>query len=122
MRDFDEELKSLLSEEDRNFIGDTIDETGYYKYAWNSFRGPGSGMRLLAWGGILTFGVLTILFVILMMTTESARLLIIFAAFAIMMNSAQIALKLWFNMQLNRVALSRELRRLQLIVAAQQAD
>lgn len=118
MRDFDTELKNLLSEGDDAFIGDAVDETGYYQYAWNSFRGKGSGMRIMAWGGILTFGALTILCVWLMLTAETQRMLIIYAAFAIMLNSAQIALKLWFNMQINRVALSRELRRLQLVVAA----
>lgn len=118
MRDFDAELKDLLSEEDKAFIGDTIDETGYYKYAWNSFRGRGSGMRVMAWGGILIFGFLTILCVWLMFTAENMRMLVIYAALAVMLNSAQIALKLWFNMQLNRVALSRELRRLQLVVAS----
>lgn len=117
MSEFDTRLKSLLSEEDERFIGDAVDETGYYKYAWSSFRGQGSGMRIMAWGGILIFGALTILCVYLLLTAETTRLQIIFGAFAIMLNSAQIALKLWFNMQLNRIALSHELRRLQLVVA-----
>lgn len=118
MTDFDDRLSQLLSEEDAAFIGDTIDETGYYQYAWNSFRGPGSGMRVLAWAAILLFGGLTIFFVWQMFVAETTRLLIIYAALAIMCNSAQIAMKLWFNMQLNRGALSRELRRLQLLLAA----
>ncbi|GLQ20594.1 DUF6768 family protein [Algimonas porphyrae] len=118
MTDFDTELKALLSAEDEAFIGDAIDETGYYQYAWSSFRGPGSGMRIMAWGGILLFGSLTILFLWLMFTEETMRVQINFAALAVMANSAQIALKLWFNMQLNRGALSRELRRLQLVVAS----
>lgn len=118
MTDFDNRLTQLLSEEDEAFIGDTIDEAGYYQYAWNSFRGPGSGMRKLAWGAIMLFGGLTIFFVWQMLTEDTTRLLIIYAALAIMCNSAQIAMKLWFNMQLNRGALSRELRRLQLVVAS----
>lgn len=119
MSNFDTELKALLSEEDESFIGDAVDEAGYYKYAWSSFRGQGSGMRILAWSAILLFGGLTILFVCLMLSADATRAQINFAALAIMCNSAQIAMKLWFNMQINRIALSHELRRLQLVVASQ---
>ncbi|MGB6317625.1 MAG: DUF6768 family protein [Litorimonas sp.] len=117
MSDFDRTLQDLLSEEDDAFIGDAVDETGYYKYAWGSFRGRGGGMRVMAWGGILIFGALTLLCLYLLFTAETTRMQIIFGVLAVMSNSAQIALKLWFNMQLNRVALSHELRRLQLVVA-----
>ena len=54
----------------------------------------------------------------MMFTAETTREQIIYAALAVMLNSAQIALKLWFNMQLNRVALSKKIRRLQLAVMA----
>jgi hypothetical protein len=118
MTNFDAELKSLLSEEDEAFIGDAIDETGYYKYVLGQFRGPGSGMRILAWVGILLFGGGLIVCLYLLFQAETTRMQIIYATFAIQLNSAQIALKLWFNMQVNRVALSHELRRLQLVVAA----
>ena len=108
-----------MSEEDEAFIGDAIDETGYYKYAWSSFQGQGSGMRITAWVGIILFGSLTIVCLyLLIMQADTTRMQIIYAALAVMANSAQIALKLWFNMQVNRVALSHELRRLQLVVAA----
>lgn len=118
MTNFDQNLKSLLSEEDDAFIGDAVDETGYYQYAWGSFRGQGAGMRILAWAGILLWGGLTIWFLYLMFTADTVRDQINYGVLAVMLNSAQIALKLWFNMQINRIALSRELRRLQLVVAS----
>ena len=83
-----------------------------------AFADSGSGMRIMAWGGILVFAGLTILCLYLLLNAETTRLQIIYAALAVMLNSAQIALKLWFNMQLNRIALSHELRRLQLVVAS----
>jgi hypothetical protein len=118
MTNFDSDLKALLSEEDEAFIGDAVDETGYYQYAWRSFRGRGAGMRILAWGGILLWGGLTILCLYLMFTADTTRAQINYGVLAVMLNSAQIALKLWFNMQINRIALSRELRRLQVVVAS----
>jgi len=59
-------------------------------------------MRKMAWGAVFFFCV--ILFIALWL--------------AVMTNSAQIAFKMWFNMQLNRRALSHEIRRLQLAVMA----
>lgn len=118
MTDFDMEIKKLLSESDADFIGDTIDETGFYQSIWESFRGKGSGMSRLAWGGILVFGTLTIVAVWQMFVADNLRLQLLWATFAILGNSAQIALKLWFNMQINRRALSHEIRRLQLAVMA----
>ena len=118
MTEFDTELRTLLSEEDEAFIGDAVDETGYYQYAWRSFRGQGAGMRILAWAGILVWGGLTIWCVYMMFTADTLRAQINYGVLAIMLNSAQIALKLWFNMQINRIALSKELRRLQLVVAS----
>lgn len=116
MTDFDRAMKDILSESDTEFIGDTIDETGFYQSVWGSFRGKGGGMSKLAWGGIIVAGGLTILFVCLMFMADNIRDQISYAALAIMLNSAQIALKLWFNMQMNRRALSHEIRKLQLAV------
>lgn len=118
MTDFDTEMKNLLSEADHDFIGDTIDETGFYKSAWGSLSGKGSGMRVLAWGAIMIFSTLTIVSIWQMFVAETLRVQILWATFAVLGNSAQIAMKLWFNMQLNRRALSHEIRRLQLAVMA----
>lgn len=116
MTNFDTEMKNLLSEADTDFIGDTIDETGFYKSAWGSLHGKGSGMRVMAWGAILVFGALTIVSIWQMFVAETLRVQLIWATFAILGNSAQIAMKIWFNMQLNRRAISHEIRRLQLAV------
>ena len=115
---FDQKMKALLSEDDANYVADAIDEAGYYKTAFGSLRGQGSGMRVMAWGGIMVFGILTIVSVWQMFVAETIRVQILWATFAILGNSAQIALKIWFNMQLDRRAVSQELRRLQLLIAS----
>ncbi len=116
--DFDAKMKALLSEEDADYVADAIDETGYYKAAFGSLRGQGSGMRILSWGAI--FVMCAILFYALyqLFTTSETRWQIIWASIAVMANSGQIAFKMWFNMQLNRRAISQEIRRLQLAVIA----
>ena len=60
MTDFDAKMKALLSETDADFVGDTIDETGFYKASWESLSGTGSGMRKMAWGAIMVFSAITL--------------------------------------------------------------
>lgn len=121
MTDFDQKMKALLSEEDADFIGDTIDETGFYKASWESLSGTGSGMRKMAWGAIMVFSAVMLLSIWQMFVADNLRIQLLWMTFAILGNSAQIAMKMWFNMQLNRRALSHEIRKLQLAVMAKQS-
>lgn len=116
MSDFDKRLTQLLSEEDETFIADAVDEQGYYSSVLSSFKGQGSAMSILSWVGIMIFGSLLIFSIWKFFQADTVRDQILFAASAIMLNSAQIALKLWFNMQLNRRTITQELRRLQLVM------
>lgn len=116
MSKFDQDLKALLSEEDEAFMADIMDETGYYKTVFNSFRGQGSALRIWTWVGILFFVGFLIFCLWKFIQAETIKEQIHFATFAILLNSAQVALKLWFNMQLNRRAISQEIKRSQLLI------
>jgi hypothetical protein len=116
MSDFDKRLSQLLSEEDEAFIADAVDEQGYYASVLKSLKGQGSGMRVLSWVGIFIFSALLFISIWQFLQAETVRDQILFASLAIMLNSAQIAMKLWFNMQLNRRIITQELRRLQLVM------
>jgi hypothetical protein len=116
MSDFDKRLTQLLSEEDEAFIADAVDEQGYYSSVLKSFKGQGSAMSILTWVGIIIFGSLLIFSIWKFFQADTVLDQILFSASAIMLNSAQIALKLWFNMQLNRRTITQELRRLQLVM------
>lgn len=107
MTDFDARLEAAL----KDLGPDPIDETGYYRDALASFKGEGAGMRIMAWVGIIGFGFGLIFCVYKMLTVDALEMVIKYGVFAAMLNQAQIALKLWFNMQLNRRAIIREVRR-----------
>lgn len=117
MSNFDKDLKKLLSEQDEDFITDAIDETGYYQSVIKSFKGQGSFMSILSWIGITVICILLFYFIWKFFHAETTRDQILFAALVIMMNSAQIALKLWYNMQLNRRTITRDIKLLQLTLA-----
>lgn len=117
MTDFDERLKSLLASPDHASLSGPIDERGYYKSVLDSFSGQGAGLRILGWAAILIWGGLLIFCIIQLFSVESLEAKMIYATFAVLLNSAQIAMKLWFNMQLNRRAIIREIRILQAMQA-----
>jgi len=122
MTDFDEKLAQLLSEEDEAFVTDSIDETGYYKTLLGSLSGRGSTIRVMTWIAIFVFCALLFYCIWKFFQVETTREQILFATLVILLNSAQIALKMWFNMQLNRRAITHEIKRLQLMVAKSTAS
>ena len=117
MSDFDERLRTALSAEDEKYLEDHLQEENYYLEVFSSLRGAGATMNILAWIGTLLAAGLLIFFLIQAFQAETTREQILFAALAVMLNSAQIALKLWTNMRLNRRALLLEIRKLRLELA-----
>jgi len=117
MTDIDKRLQTLLSEGDSTAIDKSLDETGFYAEVFNSFRGPQRAMHIMTWLGIIVFGALLIVCIIKFFGAETTRDQIFYAGAAILLNSAQIALKIWFNMRLNRIAILREIKALRLSIA-----
>ena len=113
MSNFDHKLRELLSD-DELVSAFPVAEENYYREVMASFRGDGSELRVLTWVGILIFATGLIYCVINMFLATSVEEQLLFGVFAVMLNSAQIGLKLWFNMRLNRRAVIREIRNLQL--------
>ncbi|MEL6687376.1 MAG: DUF6768 family protein [Pseudomonadota bacterium] len=105
MDDFDKALESALR-------ADPIDERGYYREAFASLKGEGSGLRIAAWIATMIFAAGLIYCLIKMMFhTNDTQTLIKYGVWVVILNQAQIAMKLWFNMQLNRRAVTREIHR-----------
>ena len=116
MQDFDTALKELLSEEDEAFITDAMDEAGFYKTVFQSFKGPGRSITLRAWVGIMIFCGFLFFFIWKFFQAQTIKDQIMFAALVVMLNTAQCTLKLWYNMHLNRRTITREIKLLQLAV------
>ncbi len=117
MTDFETRLKTALSAEDEQYVADHLNEKGYYAEVLDSLKGPGSGMNILAWIGILGVSAILIYCLVSAFQADTTREVILYATIAIMANSGQIAMKLWANMRLNRRAVMVELRKLRLELA-----
>lgn len=120
MNEFDDKLRTALSTEDQTFLEDTLNETGYYQEVFNSLRGPGSAMNIMGWVGVMVASALLIFFLIAAFQADTTREQILFASLAIMLNSAQIAFKMWLNMRMNRRAIQMDIRKLKLALSHQQ--
>jgi len=117
MSDFDKKLQNLLSEEDKAFISDRLEETGYYEEIFASFRGRGSGLRIAVWVAVLVASALIFYSIWMFFHVDSIRAQIMYASLAIMANSAQIAFQHWLNQRLNRKAIMMEIHRLRMELA-----
>ncbi|MFC7291482.1 DUF6768 family protein [Hirschia litorea] len=117
MSGFDDRLKGLLSAEDEAFIDESLNEDSYYKEAFASLSGPGRGMNIMAWIGVFIFSGVILYSIFAFFQADTVKDQIMWAALAIMGNTAQIAMKLWFHNRLNRFAIVREIKRLQLEIA-----
>ena len=94
MRNFNEKLK--LSAKDEDLITQSLGETGYISEVIQSLKGVGSGIRIMTWIGVFVFSAVLFFSIWKFFHAETVREQILFATLAIMANSAQIALKLWF--------------------------
>lgn len=105
MDDFDKALESALR-------ADPIDERGYYREALSSLRGEGSGLRIMGWIATLIFSAVGIYCFYKMLTVGTTDRIVQYGVGAVIFLQAQIAMKIWFNMQLNRRAITREIHQL----------
>jgi hypothetical protein len=110
MNDFDDRLRALLTEGDDAAIEQSLGDKNVFSESLGSLKGPESGINILTWLGIMVFCGL------LFFCDQ-----IFYATAVILTNSAQIALKLWFHMRLNRRELLREIRRLQLAIVQRES-
>ncbi len=119
MNEFDDQLRSALRDDDAALVPAPNKESGYYREVFSSLKGPDAAMNRLTWVGIFVASGLLIFFLISAFQAENVREQVLYAALAVMLNSAQIALKLWFNMRLNRRVVLHEIKQLRLQITQQ---
>jgi len=119
VNNFNEDIQTTLSKEDQEFIQENLKENGYFREVFDNLKGPGATLNKMAWLGVIVASGLLIFFLFQAFQTGSIREQILYASLAIMLNSAQIALKMWINMRMNRRALLIEIQKLKLAILSQ---
>ena len=121
MNDFDDRLRDLLSKGDDAAIEKSLGDANVFSEILRSLKGPESGINILTWIGVSVFCTLLFFCIFKFFQADTVKDQIFYAAAVILTNSAQIALKLWYHMRLNRRELLREIRRLQLAIVQREA-
>ena len=116
MTDLDSKIREALKESGVDPPDLESEETLRAQIA-ETFRGKLRGLTILAWVEQLIFFLLTIFVAVRFFQVESTRDLILYATLFLACLWATVAIKMWFWMLLNKNAITREIKRLELQVA-----
>ncbi len=117
MNELDKKIREALREEDAEIFEDFGGEPSMLDMVIDIYRGRHRWLVLLTTFWALVFFVLGILSAVKFFTTEEPRDMLLWAIGFIFCMSAVSMLKVWFWMELNKNAITREIKRLELQIA-----
>ncbi len=117
MNELDKKIREALRKEDAEFYKDFGDEPSMFEMAMETFRGKYRWMVIVAVFWTLVFIVVFILAAIRFFNAEATRDIVMWAAACVVCWSAVLMMKVWYWMELNKNALTREIKRLELQIA-----
>ena len=117
MNELDKKIREALSKEDAEFYKDFGDEPSMFEMAMETFRGKYRWMVIVAVFWTLVFIVVFILAAIRFLNADSTRDMLMWGAACVVCWFAIFMMKVWYWMELNKNALTREIKRLELQIA-----
>lgn len=117
MSDLDDKIREALSQEDAELFDDFGSEVSTYEMIMETFRGRHRWLSVLGvfWG--IVFMVLGVLAGINFFNARTTRDIVLWAAATAFCLSAVSMMKVWYWMELNKNAITREVKRLELQIA-----
>lgn len=117
MKEIDRKIKEALRQEDAEMLDKFGNEPSVFEMLLETCRGRHRWLALLGAIWTLVFLVLGILAGIRFFRAEGTRDLLMWAVACILCMSAVSMLKVWYFMEINKNAITREIKRLELQVA-----
>ena len=117
MKELDDKIREALRKEDAEVFDDWGGEPSMFTLVMDTFRGRHKWLVLLTVLWSLVFFVLAIVSAVKFFNTQDSREMMLWALGFIFCMSAVSMLKLWFWMELNKNALMREIKRVELQIA-----
>ena len=117
MNELDDKIREALRKEDAELFEEFGAEPSMYEMVMETFRGRYRWMAFVAVFWTLVFIVLFILAGIRFFNAESTKDILMWAAACVVCWSAVFMMKVWYWMELNKNALTREIKRLELQIA-----
>ena len=117
MKDLDRKISEALQQENHDISTEIGEEPSVFEMLMETCRGRRRWMAVLGAFWTVVFLVLGILAAIQFFRAESTRDLLMWAAASIVCVSAVSMLKTWYFMEINKNAILREVKRLELQIA-----
>ena len=117
MNELDDKIREALRKEDAELYKEFDEEPSVFEMLMETCRGRHRWLNVLGAFWTLVFLVLGILSAVRFFGAESTRDIVMWAAACILCMSAVSMLKIWYFLEINRNALTREIKRLELQIA-----
>ena len=117
MNELDRKIQEALRKEDAELFEDFGEEPSVFEMLIETCRGRRRWLNILGAFWTLVFLVLGILAAVKFFNAEATREIVMWAAACILCMSAVSMLKVWYFLEMQRNAITREIKRLELQIA-----
>ena len=117
MNELDKKIREALRKEDAELFEDFGEEPSVFEMLIETCRGRHRWLNILGAFWTLVFLVLGILAAVKFFSAEATRDIVMWAAACILCMSAVSMLKIWYFLEMQRNAITREIKRLELQIA-----
>ena len=117
MKELDKNIAEALRREDADLFAEVGDEPSVFDMLLETFRGKHRWLNLLGAFWTLVFLVLGIAAAIAFFQAKATREMLMWASACTLCMLAVALLKVWFWMEMQRIALMREIKRVELQIA-----
>lgn len=115
--ELDRKIREALRAEDAEIFGDLVEEPSVFDMLTETMRGRHRWLNLLGGFWILVFLILAVVAAFRFFDAATDRDMLMWAAVCILCMSAVSMLKVWYWMELQKNAMIREVKRLELQIA-----
>ncbi len=117
MNELDKKIQEALRAEDAELFKDFAEEPSVFEMLMETCRGRHRWLNILGAFWTLVFLVLGIVAAVKFFSAEGTRDIVMWAAACIVCVSAVSMLKIWYFLEMNKNAVTREIKRLELQIA-----
>ena len=117
MNELDKKIREALRAEDAELLADFDAEPSVFEMLMETFRGKHRWLVFLTMFWTIVFMVVAVLSVVQFFKAEELRDMLMWAAASAFFLSGVSMMKVWYWMELNKNAVTREIKRLELQVA-----
>jgi uncharacterized membrane protein YciS (DUF1049 family) len=117
MNDIDKSIRAALAAEDRELFEEYGGEQSLWEMVADTFRGRQRWLKIGMTFNILAFTILAVVVAFQFFGAETTRAMILWATLFLFCCLGAMMMKLWWWQQMDRNALTREIKRLELQIA-----